>query len=43
MEKTFEWMDFIFSVADNIDEQKLKALQNEKDTFGILDYIKSLM
>ncbi len=43
MEKTFEWMDYIFNVADKIDEKKLKEMQNNLQTFEILDYIRSLV
>ena len=43
MEKTYEWMDYIFSISEKIDNAKLKELQNKRDTFGILDYIRSLM
>lgn len=43
MEKTFEWMDYIFEIADKIDEKKLIELQNRKDPFDILDYIRSLL
>jgi xylose isomerase len=43
MEKTFEWMDYIFDIADRIDTVKLKEMQDNLDNFGILDYIRSLM
>lgn len=43
MEKTFEWMDYIFRIADKIDENKLSQLQKEKQTFELLDYIRSLI
>lgn len=43
MEKTFEWMDYIFDVAEKIDEGKLKQMQKELDTFEIMDYIRSLL
>ncbi|QHQ61084.1 TIM barrel protein [Anaerocolumna sedimenticola] len=43
MEKTFEWMDYIFDIADRIDEKKLKEMQTELKTFEILDYIRSLI
>lgn len=43
MEKTFEWMDFIFAVADQIDTVKLREMQDNLETFEILDYIRSLM
>lgn len=43
MEKTFEWMDYIFEIAGKIDGTKLKELQNNLDTFAVLDYIRSLV
>lgn len=43
MEKTFEWMDYIFSVADKIDEARLERMQKDLKTFEIMDYIRSLL
>lgn len=43
MEKTFEWMDYIFDIADKIDEDKLAVMQRELKTFEIMDYIRSLL
>ncbi len=43
MEKTFEWMDYVFEAADRIDEQKLFAMMENKDAFDILDYIRSIL
>lgn len=43
MEKTFEWMDYIFTIADKIDETKLAQMQKELQTFEIMDYIRSLL
>lgn len=43
MEKTFEWMDYIFAIADRIDMKKLRQLQEQNATFEILDYVKSLI
>ena len=43
MEKTFEWMDYIFGIADKIDEDKLAVMQRELKTFEILNYIRSLL
>lgn len=40
-EKTFEWMDYILDIVDNIDEKKLFAMMNDKDAFDILDYVRS--
>ncbi len=43
MEKTFEWMDYIFDIADKIDEAKLKEMQQKLQTFEILEYVRSLV
>lgn len=43
MTKTFEWMDYIFEIADKIDEQKLAQMQSNLETFEIMDYIRSLL
>ncbi len=43
MEKTFECMDYIFAIADKIDETKLATMQKELKTFEIGDYIRSLL
>lgn len=43
MEKTFEWMDHIFEIAAKIDCARLKEMQENLDTFAILDYIRSLI
>ena len=43
MEKTFEWMDYLFDIADRIDEKKLADMQQNLDNFGILDYVRSLL
>lgn len=43
MQKTFEWMDYIFDIADRIDEKKLHEMQMKCETFEILDYIRSLV
>jgi xylose isomerase len=43
MEKTFEWMEYVFEITEKIDEQKLLAMMSEKDAFDILDYVKSLL
>lgn len=41
MEKTFEWMDNIFALADKIDDKKLFEMMRTKDTLEIFDYVKS--
>ena len=43
MEKTFEWMDYLFAIADKIDDKKLNEMQKNLQTFEILDYVKSLI
>jgi len=43
MEKTFEWMDFVFDIADRIDAKKLFEMMNTSDAFDILDYVRSLI
>lgn len=43
MEKTFEWMDYIYNIVDRIDEAKLFEMMNKKDAFDILDYVRSLI
>lgn len=43
MSKTFEWMDFIFGLADRIDLATLQTLQNEKDGLDVFDYVRSMV
>lgn len=43
MEKTFEWMDYVFSIADKIDVVRLERMQKDLQTFEIMDYIRSLL
>lgn len=43
MTKTFEWMDYIFDIANKIDESKLAKMQSDLETFEIMDYIRSLL
>lgn len=43
MEKTFEWMDFIFDVVEKIDEKKLFEMMETEDSFAILDYLRSFL
>lgn len=38
--KTFEWMDFVFAVADRIDCGELFEKMNSEDAFGMLDYVR---
>ena len=41
--KTFEWMDFMLDICEKLDEAKVEQLQREKDNFGLLDYVRSLL
>ena len=43
MEKTFEWMDYIFDIAGRIDEKTLFELMNNKDPFETMDYVRSIL
>lgn len=43
MQKTFEWMDFIFMLADRIDEEKLYQMMNTHDAMDILDYVRDVV
>jgi len=43
MEKTFEWMDYIFDMAERIDEKVLFDMMNTHDAMDILDYVKSVV
>lgn len=40
MEKTFEWMDKVFELADMIDDKKIYEMMNNNDAMDILDYVK---
>ena len=39
-EKTFEWMDFIFELADLLDEEELFARMDRNDAMSMLDYVR---
>lgn len=43
MEKTFEWMDFIFDIADKLDEKLITEMMKNKDAFEIMDYVRSFI
>ena len=43
MEKTFEWMDYIYDIVDKIDEAKLFEMMNNTDPFDKMDYVRSLL
>lgn len=40
MEKTFEWMDYLFDMAERINEKKLFEMMKNKDALDILDYVR---
>ncbi|MCL2060553.1 MAG: sugar phosphate isomerase/epimerase [Oscillospiraceae bacterium] len=40
MEKTFEWMDVVFDLADKLDEGKLRELRDQNASLEILDYVR---
>jgi len=41
MEKTFEWMDYLIAVTNQIDDKTLFEMMKTKDAFDILDYVRS--
>lgn len=43
MEKTFEWMDFIFDTVEKFDDKKIEEFMINNDTFGALDYVRSIV
>ena len=43
IEKTFEWMDYLFEIVDRIDEDMLFEKMHEIKDFEALDYIRSLL
>jgi len=43
MQKTFEWMDAVFALADRVDENKLREMRNQNATLDILDYIRGVI
>jgi xylose isomerase len=43
MEKTFEWMDYIFDISERIDDSLLFSMMDKKDTFAALDYVRSVI
>jgi len=43
MEKTFEWMDYMISITEKINEGKLFEMMHERDAFDVLDYIKTFV
>lgn len=43
MEKTFEWMEFIFELSEKIDDKKLFEMMNNCDPFETFDYVRSFI
>lgn len=43
MEKTFEWMEFIFELAGRIDSKKLFEMMNTNDAMDIYDYVRDVV
>ena len=41
MEKTFEWMDVVFDLAEKLDAEKLRDMRNSNATLNILDYVRN--
>lgn len=41
MEQTFEWMDFIFELAERIDETTLHRMMQENDGLDIAQYVRN--
>ena len=41
MEKTFEWMDNIFTLANRVESEKLFEMMKTKDALEVFDYVKS--
>ena len=41
MTKTFEWMDFLFDLADRIDEREIFDRMRTGDAMDVLDYVRS--
>lgn len=40
MERTFQWMDFIFDLADRLDEKTLRDMQQHNDGLDIAGYVR---
>lgn len=43
IEKTFEWMDYLFDIVERIDEKELFTMIQNKNNFEALDYVRSLL
>ena len=40
MTQTFEWMDFIFDLADRLDSQEMFRMMQEKDGLDIIAHVR---
>ena len=43
MEKTFEWLDFIFDTVERMDDETLFDMMNNRDAFDVLDYVRTVL
>ncbi len=43
MEKTFEWMDYLFELAEKVDQEKLFEMMNDCDPFATMDYVRDII
>ncbi len=43
MEKTFEWMDYLYNLAEKMDDQKIFEMMKTNDAFDILDYVRNVI
>lgn len=43
MEETFKWMDYIFTIADKVDQEKISDMMNQKDPFVTMEYVRTLL
>ena len=43
MEKTFEWMDYIFDIVDALDMDKTFEMMKTQDAFDMMEYVRSFI
>jgi xylose isomerase len=43
MEKTFEWMDYIFDIVDALDMDKTFEMMKTHDAFDMMEYVRSFV
>jgi xylose isomerase len=43
MERTFEWMDYIFDIVDAMDVDKVFEMMNHKDAFEMMEYVRGFL